>query len=151
MLFFLQNLEACLRWGLRWGMILGFSMASSLYLLQLVLRLLAQSTISGIDWYIQYGFVVSALLGAAYGVKTNENIKIELFRILARHRLVQRLNNLIAVIITLLILWVFYSYTLQTMGGGYKNVFITIPYFYLFLVTLISYLIRLFYLDAIKD
>lgn len=149
----LIKLETCLRWGLKWGMVVGFSTAAFLYLIQFLLRLFFQYSISQIDWGIQYGFVMSALLGAAYAVKKNENIKIELFRRLSKKKWVQLTNGFLAVLVTSLILWVFYDYTLNTVRntvkGGVKNFLITLPYFYLFFASLTSYIVRI--TDVMKN
>ena len=85
--FFLLELEAHLRVGLKWAMVVGFSGAAIMYLVQLALRIFFRYSLPGLDGYIQYGFVVAALLGAGYAVKENENIKIELFRSLAKKTL----------------------------------------------------------------
>ena len=118
--FFLLELEAHLRVGLKWAMVVGFSGAAIMYLVQLALRIFFRYSLPGLDGYIQYGFVVAALLGAGYAVKENENIKIELFRSLAKKPWVQKANATLAFLVTLLILWVFYDYTLATMGGSSK-------------------------------
>ena len=139
---FLFKLETALRVGLKWGMIVGFSGSALMYLVQLICRVFFQFSIYQIDWWIQYGFVISALMGAGYAVKENENIKIELFQRLSKKKWIKRINAAISAITTLLIIWVFYLYTIETMGGEIKNLLISIPYIYLFSVSLVSYLIK---------
>ena len=139
---FLLKLETVLRTGLKWLMIVVFSSSAIMYFIQLISRLFFKSTFQGIDWWVQYGFVVSALMGASYAVKENENIKIELFHRFAKKKWVKKLNAIISVIITLIVLGVFYQYTVKMMGGGVKNLLISLPYMYLFFVSFVSYLIK---------
>lgn len=77
----------------------SFSLASLLYLLQIGLRLTHQ-TVLWLDPLLQYLFVMAALFGAAYGVKTGENIKIEIFRKLSSRRWLRVTLNLISAVIS---------------------------------------------------
>lgn len=159
-IFSLTKLESSLRNGLKWSMVIGFSIASLLYLTQFLLRLFFQYSLPEISWGIQYGFVMSALLGSAYAVKKNENIKIELFRELSKNKWVRIINGILSILVTLLILWIFYEYTskivfnssknnLESFTSNFKSALIILPYFYLFFVSLISYILRI--VEAVKS
>lgn len=84
---------------LRTGAVVFFSTAGILYLLQIGLRLTHQ-TVLWLDPLLQYLFVMAALFGAAYGVKTGESIKVEIFRKLSSRRWLRVGLNLISAVIS---------------------------------------------------
>ena len=137
-----ERLEGFLDLTLKVVMTTAFSVGGLLYLFQVILRIFFRSSVLWIDPLIQYLFVMAALFGAAFAVKSNENIKIELFRKWAAHPWVRRVVNLTAFAVSALILFTF----IQRFGIEFEKNEVSdflvprwileIPYLFLFSMTL---------------
>lgn len=148
----LKGFETFLSRSLSWTSAAFFAVAAVLYFTQLIMRYFNQSFL-WIDPLVQYLFVLAALMGAAYAVLFNENIKIELFRKLAEQTWVQRVISASGFIISLLLIYVFYKhllFTLDPMNSG-ESAFavpewiLALPYLYLFSASAVFYLLRAFF------
>lgn len=144
------RLEGFLDQTLKVVMTTAFSVGALLYLFQVILRIFFRSSVLWIDPLIQYLFVMAALFGAAFAVKSNENIKIELFRKWAANPWVRRVVNVTAFAVSGLILFTF----IQRFGIEFEKKEISdflvprwvleIPYLFLFSMTLFYYAVNVF-------
>jgi TRAP-type C4-dicarboxylate transport system permease small subunit len=123
-----------------------FTVACILYASNLIMRTALSMRVAWIDPLVQYLFVLSGLMGAAYAVKSSENIKIELFRNLANKKPVKILRVSVSIIITCIILYVFTAYLKSEYSMNISHqIFhiptwvLAVPYIFLFLVSLSYY------------
>jgi len=129
---------------LRYGLVAFFSTGAVLYLVQIGLRLNHRSVL-WLDPLLQYLFVMAALFGAAFGVKSGESIKIEVFRKLSQKRPLRVALNLIAAAISGLMTAAFVLRLEQDLARGEASDFVlprwalNLPYILLFVFSAIYY------------
>jgi TRAP-type C4-dicarboxylate transport system permease small subunit len=127
----------------------SFAVAGVLYLFQIVLRF-SHHAIFWIDPLVQYLFILASLLGAAYAVKFYENIKIELFRKIAEAKYVRKSVDLVAALLSVFLIYIFYERLLEeyhnpeTSDFGVQKWVLEIPYLYLFLASSFYYVLNVF-------
>ena len=134
----MKTLERLIDRALRGTLTVFFSAGALLSLTQVILRFFLHRAVLWIDPVIQYLFAMAALLGAAYAAKTNDNLKMEVFRGLSAKRPVIRLVQaaaalLSAVLLTLFILRFREEWTLGGMSDfGVPRWALETPYLLLF-------------------
>ncbi len=100
---------------LQYNIILFFSAAVLLYIINVLLRLFSESSFPWISPLINYLFVLAALMGAAYGVRRNENIKIEIFSKFSATKSLRAILYLVAIIASVFIVAVFFMDFLRSV------------------------------------
>jgi TRAP-type C4-dicarboxylate transport system permease small subunit len=129
---------------LRFGLILFFSTGALLYLVQIGLRISHRSVL-WLDPLLQYLFVMAALFGASFAVKTGESIKIDIFRKLSRMRALRVALNLIAALISVFITVAFVQRMQHDLARAEVSDFIVarwvlnLPYILLFAFSAVYY------------
>lgn len=129
---------------LRYGLIAFFSTGALLYLAQIGLRLSHRSVL-WLDPLLQYLFVMAALFGASFAVKTGESIKIEVFRKFSQKRALRVALNLIAAVISAVITVAFVQRMQHDIARGEASDFViarwilNLPYILLFTFSAVYY------------
>ena len=90
----LKSFYCCFSMLIRYLMVSLFLSAVLIFIFQFFLRFFFQSTFYWTGPLSQNLFVMACLFGSAYGIGTNENIKIEIARKIGKKSWVRKIINL---------------------------------------------------------
>ncbi|MFC1504018.1 TRAP transporter small permease [Spirochaetota bacterium] len=128
-----------------------FSAASLLYISQLVLRSFFNVYFLWLEPLIQYLFLISGLFGAAIAVRTDENIKIEIFRKYGNTRTIRIIKYTFACAVTFFIARIFMKHlifeksNMSTAAFQVKNWILDIPYIVIFGMSALYYFLNILF------
>lgn len=143
----LNKIDLLLAKTIQFTTVVCFSLGFLLYFMNFILIKFFHNNLTFIDPLVQYLLVIAGLLGAAWATSSDENIKIEIFKKLSKKPILIIIKNVVALVISLVILKVFgehFLYEIKTSqkhsGIGVPNFLLDIPYIFLFLVSCFYYL-----------
>ena len=143
MFHFLIKVENLLRKGITIITVISFAVSSFLYVLEMFLRLFFQTKINGINEIAQALFILSALMGSAYAVKTKEYIKIEILKSFKSNNIASLSTKILSVLVTGLFLYIFIHFTFVNRYLELWKISLDIGCIYLFFVSLVSFIVSL--------
>lgn len=126
--------------------VLFFVAGSLFYTFQIIWRMIFSESFFWIDGLVSYLFTLAALFGAALAVRQHENIKIDILRKYAHVPIVRILVNGFGLLVTVLLVGVFYFHTVERYEGRGQSSFgvaewvLNLPYLFLFLGAGVFYL-----------
>ena len=141
------RIESWVGFTIKWSAVVFFILGAIGYGYELFLRFFFEKSLYWLSSWVPYFFVIASLYGASYAVRSNENIKVEILKKLSTHAGIKKAVNLLALLVSLLILWVFYqnfSFSLEKETWIFVK---DLPYIHLFLATIIFYGVNIFLPD----
>lgn len=135
--------------------VLSFSFATLLYVVSVCFRFFAQNSFPWIDQLTSYLFAIAPILGAGLAIRSDENLKIEVFKKLSKKWYILLITRLFSLVVSIFFLKFFYQAFIEVWFNNataivfLKRWMVDIPYIFFFIVSIFFYLETV--LNALKN